>query len=163
MGAVGASASRTRGRQHDATPLPGSGPPPFRFTPALEDLVRWASAADDYTAFHYDDAAARAQGFPGPIVHGTYQAALASKMLLDWLGADAAIDEMACRYRQPAIVGERLEWSATVTSVDQEHSTVHFDIAISSQEGVPVTTGTAVVRVGGPDAAKTRDQPGLRL
>ena len=48
--------------------------PALTITPALEDLVRWAGAANDFTTFHFDPEAARSRGFDGPVVHGTFQA-----------------------------------------------------------------------------------------
>jgi len=115
----------------------------------MEDLVRWSAAADDYTTFHYDPAAAEARGFDGPVVHGTWQASLIGRMLTDWLGPDARVRELACRYRRPAIVGTPLSCHGEVTGIAEsgEETLATFEVSVESPPGTVTTTGTATVAV----------------
>lgn len=131
-------------------PAPGIGDtaPALRLAPTLEDLVRWAALADDYTAFHFDADDARERGFLAPVVHGTFQAAQVVRMLTDWLGPRARLVEVACRYRRPALVGDPMRCTARVVTVEAlpgGGDRIGFEVAVESPVGTPVTTGTALV------------------
>ena len=137
----------------------GDRAPSLDVTPTMEDLVRWSAAADDYTTFHYDPAVAAARGFDGPVVHGTWQASLIARMLTDWLGPDARMRELACRYRRPAIVGVPLSCHGEVTGLTEsgEETLAVFEVSVESPPGTVTTTGTATVAVPSAAAASRGD------
>lgn len=134
---------------------PGLRPPPLEITPTMEDLVRWSAAADDYTTFHFDPDVARARGFEGPVVHGTYQASQIARMLTKWLGGHGRLTELACRYRRPVIVGNPLMCRAEVTAVEVEAGVqvVTLNVSAESPPGEVATTGTATARLAAPAVA----------
>lgn len=127
--------------------------PPLETMTTIEDLVRWSAAADDYTTFHFDPAAAAARGFDGPVVHGTYQASLIARMLTNWLEGSGTLTDLSCRYQRPVIVGRPLVCHAKVTAVDIEggNQEITVDVWTESPAGQVATTGTARLRrpVGG--------------
>lgn len=127
---------------------PGLPLPPLETTTTIEDLVRWSAAADDYTTFHFDPAAAAARGFEGPLVHGTYQASLIAKMLTDWLGKSGILTALSCRYQRPVIVGHPLVCQARVTEVTISggNQEITVDVWTESPAGQVATTGTANLR-----------------
>ncbi|MCB2224456.1 MAG: MaoC family dehydratase [Actinobacteria bacterium] len=130
-------------------PEVGGGPPPLEVVLGPADVERWAEATGDETGFHLDRDAAARQGFEGLVVHGTHVAALLAGMLLSWLGPGAAMASLSCRYRAPALAGDRLECSAVVTSVDGAPGgrLVEFDLSVTGPGGAVVTTGTARARL----------------
>jgi acyl dehydratase len=123
--------------------------PALTLTPALEDLVRWAGAANDFTTFHFDPEAARSRGFDGPVVHGTFQATQLARLLTEWLGPQARLRELSCRYRRPVIVGTPMVCGAEVKAVEPDGagSVVTFDVWTESPPGEVTTTGTATVHI----------------
>ena len=141
----------------------GSQVPPVDLTPVLEDLVRWAAAGDDYTRFHYDAAAAAARGFEGPVVHGTFQAAQLAELLTKWLGPEARLRALECRYRKPLIVDQPMRCRAVVTAVEAEGDDrlVSFDLRVDDPEGIAATTGTAIAWVPGTARAASLVTPEL--
>lgn len=126
--------------------IAGQSVPPVQLTPTLEDVVRWAAAGDDYTRFHYDSEAAHARGFAGPVVHGTYQAAQLAALITGWLGAEAKLRRLECRYRKPLIVDRPMVCRAAVTAVEAEGSDrlISFDLRVDDPDGIAATTGNAV-------------------
>lgn len=128
---------------------PGLRLPPLEITTTLEDLVRWSAAADDYTTFHYDSAAARDRGFAGPVVHGTFQASQIGRMLQEWLGPGGDLTGLSCRYRRPVIVGEPLSCHAEVAAVEEGNGArlITLEVWTESPAGEVATTGMATARV----------------
>lgn len=98
----------------EVAPLPlGTGPELLRVGTRPGDSRAYAAVSGDGTAFHVDDVAARAAGFPGVILHGLCTLAVAGNALLShgwprpsWLGV---------RFSAPALPGEQLAvhaWAA---------------------------------------------------
>lgn len=127
----------------------GAEAPALEITPVLEDLVRWAAAADDYTRFHYDATAAHARGFGGPLVHGTFQAAQLARLLTGWLGPDARLRDLSCRYRRPVVVDSPLRCRARVTAVETAgtEQVVSCEVWVEGPDGEVVTSGTATASI----------------
>jgi acyl dehydratase len=81
------------------------------------DLVRYAGAARDFNAIHYDASAARAAGFAGPIAHGMLTLGRLLALLLDARGL-AALGGVSCRFTGPAVVGSTLSFEVEETGAE---------------------------------------------
>ncbi len=79
-------------------------------SPSTEHLLRWASAAEDYSPIHFDRDVAIARGFDGPLVHGPWKAAVLRRLLAGWLGPEAVIRELSVRYLRADGVGRALRF-----------------------------------------------------
>ena len=62
-------------------------------------LVEWAGASGDFVPLHYDDAFARAQGFPGVIVHGALKRQWLVQLVTSWIGTAGTLKKFSCQYR----------------------------------------------------------------
>lgn len=114
------------------TPV-GEAPPPRPALPRNGDPVvvehtlsdtqtrRYAEAARDYSAYTLDPAAAKALGFPAPIVHGMCTLGFAARAVVDAVcgGQSRRLKRLACRFSAPVLVepGQKLTtslWSSPV-------------------------------------------------
>jgi acyl dehydratase len=76
--------------------------------PVAEDQTeRYAAASGDRFAIHLDDAAARAVGLPGRVLHGLCTLAFAGRAVLEAGGVDdpGAVRRLAVRFSAPAFPG----------------------------------------------------------
>ncbi|MHB1006407.1 MAG: FAS1-like dehydratase domain-containing protein [Chloroflexota bacterium] len=113
----------------------------------LQDLVKWAAASEDFTEFHYDEAAAKQRGFPAPVTNGPYKAALIARALTDWMGPAGVLKKLACQYRRIDVVGDNLYCKGLVTGkrVADGENLVECEVWTENGKGERTTTGTAVV------------------
>lgn len=95
-----------------APPAPEHGPPLFEAHEqvAEDQAVRYAEASGDHNPIHVDQAAARAAGFPSPIVHGMCTMAFACKALvLQLAGGDPAlVRRVRVEFSRPVFPGQEL-------------------------------------------------------
>lgn len=70
--------------------------------------ARYAEPSGDHNPIHLDAAFARAQGFPGPIVHGMCTLALACHALEAMRGEAAEPAGLAVEFTRPVFPGDRL-------------------------------------------------------
>jgi acyl dehydratase len=74
--------------------------------PLPADLPRrYAAASGDHNPIHLDEAAARAAGLPGVIVHGLALLAIAGHTVLP---AGAGVARLSCRFTRPIAPGDTL-------------------------------------------------------
>jgi acyl dehydratase len=85
-------------------------------SPSTEHLLRWASAADDYSPIHFDRDVAKARGFEQPLVHGPWKAAVLRRLLAGWLGPYSVIRELSVRYLRSDAVGRPLRFGGRLVS-----------------------------------------------
>ena len=91
--------------------------------PALErkldlvDLVVYAAATWDWYRWHYDAAAARESGLPGPLVDGQMLGALLARQALEWAGPRARVKRMSFRFASMVFAGETVRCEGEVTNV----------------------------------------------
>ncbi|CAN5356933.1 hypothetical protein BH10PSE13_BH10PSE13_04760 [soil metagenome] len=86
--------------------LPGDVIPPVELLVDRLALVRYAGAADDYVAQHWDHPFMTGQGYPDVIVHGWLTSAHMCRAVTDWMPPDVAhIGAFAVRYRLPLFPG----------------------------------------------------------
>ena len=84
-------------------------------TVTAEDVRTFADLTGDRNPIHLDAAFARAQGFPGPIVHGMCTLALAAHALEAMRGTEAEPAELAVEFTRPVFPGDKLtvRWADT--------------------------------------------------
>jgi acyl dehydratase len=81
------------------------------------DFVRYAGASGDFNPVHFDDAFARAAGFPSVFSQGMLQAGILATFLTDWLGAEN-VRQFQVQFREQVWPGDRLACRATVIDRD---------------------------------------------
>jgi acyl dehydratase len=84
----------------------------------LEDMVRWAAASGDFTTFHYDADAAAGRGFPAPVVHGPWKAAMLRSLVPHWLGEPVSLREFSASYLAPDFVGRELVFGGEIDGLE---------------------------------------------
>lgn len=113
-----------------------------------ETLVRYAGASTDFNPIHFSDRAATAIGLPGVVAHGLLTMGSALRLVTDWVGDPAKIDNYRVRFTNPIQVpddadGATMIVSGRVTGVDGDRVTVQLDAVCN---GVKVL-GAAKVEV----------------
>ena len=93
----------------------GDAVPPLERTIELPDMVAYAGATWDWHRMHYDTTLAEASSLPGPVVDGQMLGALMAEQLLDWLGPDAFLTNLAFRFRSMVFAGDTVRCEAEVT------------------------------------------------
>ncbi len=131
--------------RHFASIAPGDELPALVKTPTTEQLVRYAGAAADPARIHYDEAAARARGFDGVIVHGLLKAAFLGELLTTWCGEEAWVQRFATQYRGVDFPGRPLVCRARVTATDGRTRVVEVDMWTENLDGQVTTRGSATV------------------
>jgi acyl dehydratase len=111
----------------------------------VQDFVRYAGASGDFNPIHYDDAFARAAGYPSVFAQGMYEAALLASSVTDWLGADA-IRRFSVRFRDQVWPGDVLTCTGQVTNLYRVDDELRAELALSCtrQTGAIAVAGTAV-------------------
>jgi acyl dehydratase len=84
-------------------------------------FVRYAGASGDFNPMHYDDALARAAGYPSVFSQGMHSAALLASFAVDWLGAEN-VRRFAVRFREQVWPGDVLTCSGEITSISPNES-----------------------------------------
>lgn len=67
-------------------------------------LLRFCGACCDFTGTHWNERIAKAVGLPNVISHGTFNIALAVRVVSDWLGDPGAIVEYEAKFTRPVAV-----------------------------------------------------------
>ena len=128
------------------TVLPAAGFPITR-----KDLVRYAGASGDFNDIHWNGRFAVEVGLPDVIAHGMYTMAVAGRVLTDWVGDPAAVQEYFVRFSKPVVVpddgvGALLEVTGKVSKALDGHR-VQVDLTVSSAGQKVLGKATAVVRI----------------
>lgn len=112
---------------------------------AQTDIVRFAGAGGDFNPLHHDADYAREAGLPGVIAMGQMQAG----MLASWIADIVHVENLltfAVRFSSPLTIGDVLELSGRVESVDPGASTAELALHAKVAERT-VVSGSARVRV----------------
>ena len=81
------------------TELPAQSFPVQRVT-----LVQYAGAAGDFNPIHWNEKFATSVGLPDVIAHGMLTMAEAARVITDWAGDPAAVEEYGVRFTRPVVV-----------------------------------------------------------
>lgn len=124
--------------------------PAARFPITRKDLVRYAGASGDFNDIHWNGRFAREVGLPDVIAHGMYTMAVAGRVLTDWAGDPAAVEEYFVRFSKPVPVpddgvGALLEVTGKVAKALDERR-VQVDLTVSCGGQKVLGKATAVVR-----------------
>jgi acyl dehydratase len=115
-------------------------------------IVQYAGASGDFNPLHTDDRYAReVAGYPGVFAHGMLTMGMTGRLLTDWAG-DGRLVRYGVRFVQQVWPGDRLTATATVVAIgtDDEGPTADLEIVTVNQDGKPVVTGAATVRLDAP-------------
>ena len=137
----------------------GEGPPavvpPYVRTTGLANWNRYAAVNDEFIDIHMDADAAKAVGMPDVFGMGNLRIAYLHNLLADWLGDEGDIARFGCEFRGLNLKGDTLTCGAAVTERAQDGpcEVAHLTLAVTNQDGVDTTPGTATVVLfgdGGP-------------
>lgn len=124
--------------------------PAARFAVTRKDLVRYAGASGDFNDIHWNGRFAREVGLPDVIAHGMYTMAVAGRVVTDWIGDPAAVEEYFVRFSKPVAVpddgvGALLEVTGRVSKA-LDGGRVQVDLTVVSSGQKVLGKATAVVR-----------------
>jgi len=80
-----------------------------------KDVTHFAEITRDYNPVHFDERFSRVKNFDGRICHGLLVASMISEIggQIGWLAS-----EMNFRFKKPVYIGDTVQCSLTITSVD---------------------------------------------
>jgi acyl dehydratase len=138
--------------QTSASPFAvGTELPAASFPITRKDLVRYAGASGDFNDIHWNGRFAVEVGLPDVIAHGMYTMAVAGRVLTDWIGDPAAVEEYFVRFSKPVVVpddgvGALVEVTGKVTKA-LDGGRVQVDLTVQSAGQKVLGKATAVVRL----------------
>ncbi len=114
----------------------------------VDQALRYAGASGDANPIHVDDAAARAVGLPGVILHGMCTMALCARAIVDELadGDPSRLRRLAVRFYRPVFPGNSLLTSVFDAGSTGDRSVLAFEA--SSAGKVVVRDGRAELDSG---------------
>lgn len=129
----------------------------IRRTILAEDVAAFARLSGDYNALHIDDEFAARTEFAERVVHGFLHASLLSTLIgMRLPGRGALYLGQTIEFSAPVFIGDMVEATATIESIDRETRVVTLRTEIRNQDGVTVLRGNArakVLRLAAPAAA----------
>jgi acyl dehydratase len=98
-----------------------------------KQLVKYAGAAGDFNAIHWNQRVATEVGLPDVIAHGMLTMASAGRIVTDWVGDPGLLKQFEVRFTRPVVVadddeGAELELTAVIGALDQDARTARVDI-----------------------------------
>ena len=122
----------------------------------LTDMMAYGAATWDFARIHYDDAYARKQGLPSPVVDGQMLGAFLAQLVQDWAGPQGFLRSLDFQNRGMVFPGDVLTCGGHVTDIRREGSNnlVECSLWIDNQNGERVV-GPASATVSLP----TEDEP----
>jgi acyl dehydratase len=112
-----------------------------------DQTYRYAEASGDHSIYHLDNAAARAAGFDGIIVHGLCTMALAGRVVVAGACEDDAsrLRRLAVRFSRPMYPGRSMTTTLWAAPPDGD-SPAEFRFQVADDQGaVVITDGLALV------------------
>ena len=127
----------------------GSAVPAFTRTAGFHNWNRYAAVNSEFVDIHMDDEAGQRAGYPGAIGMGNLTIAWFHAMLREWLGREGRVISFSGQFRSPALKGDVITCSATVTSVTENdgRALVELDLDAQNQRGDKLMPGKAVVEI----------------
>ncbi len=120
------------------------------------DFVRYAGASGDYNPMHHDEPKAVAARQPSVFGHGMLSAGILGRAITDWVGV-AALQTYKVRFATQTWPDDTVSTHLEVTEVRTEDGVQLADLTaeLRNQDGAPVITGSAVIRLDAVVAATT--------
>ncbi len=124
----------------------------FSFEHVVDEVQMFffSAATNNGHRVHYDVRyATEEEGHDGLLVHGPLQAALAQKLVTDWMGPGGRLRRLRVQHRANVRPHQRLGFEATVVSVRPHDSgtTVELDLRGRGPDGTEFLRGSAHVEV----------------
>ncbi|GAB3819479.1 MaoC family dehydratase [Tessaracoccus terricola] len=96
--------------------------PELRIPVTRSTVVRYSGASTDFNEIHFSDRHAQAIGLPGVVAHGMFTMGAALRIITDWVGDPARVQQYFVRFTRPVVVpdddeGVEVVVNATVTDV----------------------------------------------
>ena len=117
-----------------------------------EMVALYGRVQGDRNMIHYDEAAARAAGFPRPIAHGALAVAVLTQACRDyWGSAWFTTGRLAIRLLRPSFVGEAVTVSGEQRVVEELDggARVTVDVWCTNERGEKVLAGEASAMLPG--------------
>lgn len=116
-------------------------------TVSASDVQQFAEVTGDFNPVHVDEAFAANSQFGRPIVHGMFNAGLISAVLgMKLPGPGATFVGQTLKFRNPVFIGDTVETTATVESVNPRHGFVKLSTVCKVNDKV-VASGEATTVV----------------
>jgi hydroxyacyl-ACP dehydratase HTD2-like protein with hotdog domain len=116
--------------------------PELAVTPQLMDAVMYAAAMWEFQRLHFDEAWARHEGLPGPIVQGPLLGNYLARAVTQGAPVDARLERLAWRNRAVVQVGVPLRIGGALGPPDLEGRRA-AELWIVDGSGSSVVTGSA--------------------
>ncbi len=129
--------------------VPGYRLPEHVRTAGFHNWNRYAAVNGEFVDIHMDDTAGQAAGYPGAIGMGNLTIAWFHALLESWLGPGGRLVAFSGQFRSPALKGDTVTCSATVTEVVESDEGLRVSLALAAvnQRDEQLMPGTAVVVV----------------
>ena len=123
----------------------------------LTDMMAYGAATCDFARIHYDDAYARKQGLPSPIVDGQMLGAFLAQLVQDWAGPGGFLRSLDFQNRGMVFPNDVLTCGGHVTDIQREGSRnlVECSLWIDNQKGERVV-GPASATVSLPSVGEAK-------
>jgi acyl dehydratase len=141
--------------EHKLTAATKATPPVAEVTYRFDDdqTFRYAEASGDPVRIHLDDAAARAVGLPGIIIHGLCTMAFCGRAVTESVadGDPTRLSRLAVKFSRPVLPGQEI----TVRIYDTGGATFGFE-ALNADGQAVVKDGLATLSRGTPPSPRAR-------
>ena len=115
-----------------------------------ENINLYAEASQDFNPIHIDEEFAKKTPLGGTIAHGMLILAYISQMMTAAFGRSWLVGgKLNVRFRNPARPGDTITVSGKILKVEKNEgqTLINCDVLCHNQNGEPVITGEAKVRV----------------
>ena len=120
--------------------------PTFDPDTGMENVRRFAKAAQMMAARFTDHEGAKKEGLPGAMVPGVMSQAILAAMIHRW-APEGEIVKIDTIFRAPVMVDERHHVNGVVTDLDEASRRAEVDLTITNDAGETRVLGTATVKL----------------
>ena len=98
-----------------------------------------------YSQQHEDFQLASGRGMPAPFDNGVMRFAWVAPLVTNWMGDHGFLRRLYVQVKRPGLYGDLVTYTATVTSKNEDESSITVSIAGGTEDGRVSTAGEAVV------------------
>ena len=120
--------------------------PTFDPDTGMENVRRFAKAAQMMAARFTDHEGAKKEGLAGAMVPGVMSQAILAAMIHRW-APEGEIVKIDTIFRAPVMVDERHHVNGVVTDLDDEARSAEVDLTVTNDAGETRVLGTATVKL----------------
>lgn len=124
--------------------------PELRIPITRSGVVRYSGASTDFNEIHFSDRHARAIGLPGVVAHGMWTMGSALRILTDWAGDPARIQNWFVRFTKPVVVpdtDEGVEVVVNAKATEVSDGVVKFSVTATCGDDAVIGAARAEVRL----------------